>query len=117
MAVFLINKLMYKYNAVSFLNNTSLEIGSLISLNLSKVKFRSNFFGIVIKRKKNLLGWSITLRNVLKKYAIEKSFNLSSNNILNIFLVKNKLIKFANRHNLFYLRSRSKLHSTYANLI
>jgi len=109
----IITKLNYKYNVITFMNNSSLNIGGIINLNLSKVKFRSNFFGVLVKKQKSALGWSITLRNVFKKYAIEKSFNLASSSILNIYLIKNKLIKFTHRYNLFYLRSRSKLHSTF----
>ncbi len=114
MSTFIINKLKFKYYVINFLDCNSLSVGSLINLNLFKVKFRSNFFGVLIKKKKNMFGWSITLRNVFKKFAIEKSFNLSSSTILNIYLLKNKLSKFTNRHNLFYLRSRSKLHSTFS---
>jgi len=113
MTVDIIRKLNYKYFANSFLNKKSLVVGSLVSLNLSKVKFRSNFFGVIVKKKKSALGFCITLRNVFKKYAIEKSFNLSCSNLVNIYLIKNKLRKFTNRHNLFYLRDRSKFHSTY----
>lgn len=109
----IITKLNFKYNVITFMNNISLNVGGIVNLNLSKVKFRSNFFGVLVKKQKSAIGWSITLRNVFKKYAIEKSFNLASSSILNIYLIKNKLIKFTQRHNLFYLRSRSKLHSTF----
>lgn len=112
MSKFLIKKLNMKYNYNTFFLSKSLQIGSLININLLKGNFRSNFFGILIKRKSIGASWSITLRNVMKKYAIERTFNLNGKQILNIHLLKNKLNKFSSRYNLFYLRNISKIHST-----
>ncbi len=106
-------KLMYKYNLISFSERSTLEVGSLITIGLSKVKFRSSFLGVIIKKKRCGLSYVVTLRNVLKKYAIEKSFNLYCPSITYIYLMKNKLRKFSNRQNLFYLRKMSRMHSTY----
>lgn len=109
---FLINQLNFKYNYNSFMFNKSLQIGSLININTIKGKFKGNFFGILIK-KKNISGSvSVTLRNVVKRYAVEKTFNLCSNIVLNVYLVRNRLNKFNSRYNLFYLRTISKIHST-----
>ena len=112
MSINLLKKLHYKYSYCYFINKQSLEIGSLIQINLLKGKYKSNFFGLIIKKRNKRNKLSITLRNVLKKYAIEQDFNLNSKTILSIYLLRNRLDKYSNRYNLFYSRSISKIHST-----
>lgn len=107
-------KLNYKYNSISFFKKNTLEIGSLLNITTLNTNYRSNFFGILIKKKfKNGFTSSITLRNVMKKSAIEKSFNLNSSFIKKIYCLKNKSFNLNNRHNLYYLRMVSKIYSTF----
>lgn len=107
-------KLNYKYNYYSFFKKNTLEIGSLLNITTLSTNYRSNFFGILIKKKYvNEVTCLITLRNVMKKSAIEKSFNLSSPFIKKIYCIKNKSFNLNNRHNLYYLRIISKIYSTF----
>lgn len=107
-------KLNYKYNSLSFFKKNSLEIGSLLNITTLNTNHRSNFFGILIKKKYvNSCTCLITLRNVMKKSAIEKSFNLNSPFIKKIYCLKNKSLNLNNRYNLYYLRSISKIYSTF----
>jgi ribosomal protein L19 len=107
-------KLNYKYNSIFFFKKQSLQIGSIINVTTLGTNFRSNFFGILIKKKhKNFNGCYITLRNVMKKSGLEKSFNLNSPFIKKIYLLKNKSLNINNRFNLYFLRNISKIYSTF----
>ena len=72
MTVDIIRKLNYKYFANSFLNKKSLVVGSLVSLNLSKVKFRSNFFCVIVKKKKVLWVFVLLYVMYLKNMLLRK---------------------------------------------
>lgn len=107
-------KLNYKYNSISFLKKNTLEVGSLLNVTTLNTNYRSNFFGILIKKKYvNGCACLITLRNVMKKSALEKSFNLNAPFVKKVYCLKNKSFNLNNRHNLFYLRTISKIYSTF----
>lgn len=104
MSKFILNKLLYKYFFIFSLDKRPSLIGSLFKVKLAKSKYLSEFYGIILKKKTVNLSYTLTLRNVVKKSALERGFNLNSNAIIQLEFIKIGLSRYVNRCNLFFLR-------------
>lgn len=65
-----------------------LTIHSILS---KKLKRKQTFSGIVISIKKKRLYSTLTLRNIIAKICIDRTYNLNSNMIINKEIINNDL--------------------------